>query len=328
MYYFINYLRTIATVLITNSHYSNIWPIADLAAGGLLGNILFFAASGFCLLNVKENFGKWYLKRIAKIYPVMIGFTLLAVLIGDYSLASWENALRLFLYPTNYIFLVWLMLSYIVFYVIAWLSKKYDKTIEISLAVVLGAWILTYFIFVDKSVYHIDDVSKPFILFLYFSSMLIGALFKKYVDKYEKTKAVNIILLFASSIVYFGSKIAFSKIQSIVFWQILNQLSVLVVLYFMFAVFIGLEDCFKKIPNWVNKAIKFVAGITLHIYIVQFVIIRRLEGLVFPVNFLVTTVAILALACVVYYAEFFIKKGIALLMDKIKGGKKNAESKD
>ena len=328
MYYFINYLRTIATILITNSHYSNIWPISDLAAGGLLGNILFFAASGFCLLNIKENFGKWYLKRIAKIYPVMIGFTLLAVLIGDYSLVGWKDALRLFLYPTNYIFLVWLMLSYIAFYFLAWLSKKYDKTIEISLSVLFGAWILTYFIFVDKSVYHIDDVSKPFILFLYFSSMLIGALFKKYIDKFGKIKAVNVILLFVGLIVYFGSKIAFSKIQSIVFWQILNQLSILVVLYFMFAVFIGLEDCFKKIPDWINKAVKFVAGITLHIYIVQFVIIRRLEGLIFPVNFLVTTVAILALACAVYYAEFFIKKGIALLIDKTKGKKENAESND
>ena len=328
MYYFINYLRTIATVLITNSHYSNIWPISDLAAGGLLGNILFFAASGFCLLNIKENFGKWYIKRIAKIYPVMIVFTLIAVLIGDYPLASWKDAVRLFLYPTNYIFLVWLMISYIVFYILAWLSKKYDKTIEISLSVLFGVWILTYFIFVDKSVYHIDDVEKPFILFLYFSGMLIGALFKKYIDQFGKIKAVNVILLFVSLIVYFGSKIAFSKTQSIVFWQILNQLSILVVLYFMFAVFIGLEDYFKKIPDWINKAVKFVAGITLHIYIVQFVIIRRLEGFIFPVNFLVTTVAILALACAVYYAEFFIKKGIALLIDKTKGKKENAESND
>ena len=326
MYYFINYLRTIATVLITNSHYSNIWPISDLAAGGLLGNILFFAASGFCLLNIKENFGKWYLKRIAKIWPVMIGFTLLTVLIGDYSLASWKDAVRLFLYPTNYIFLVWLMISYIAFYILAWLSKKYDKTIEISLSVLFGIWILTYFIFVDKSVYQIDDVEKPFILFLYFSSMLIGALFKKYIDNFGKIKAVNVILLFVSLIVYFGSKIAFSKIQSIVFWQILNQLSILVVLYFMFAVFIGLEDYFKKIPDWINKTVKFVAGITLHIYIVQFVIIRRLEGLIFPVNFLVTTAAILGLACVMYYAEFFIKQGILLLVGKIKGKKENAES--
>ena len=226
MYYFINYLRTIATVLITNSHYSNIWPIADLAAGGLLGNILFFAASGFCLFNVKENFGKWYLKRILKIYPVMIAFTLLAVAIGDYSLASGKDAVRLFLYPTNYIFLVWLMLSYIAFYVIAWLSKKYTKTPEIALITLVIAWILTYFIFVDKSVYHIDEVSKPFILFLYFSSMLIGALFKKHIEKFGKTKIVNVLFLGVSLVVYFGSKIAFSKIQSIVFWQILNQLSI------------------------------------------------------------------------------------------------------
>ena len=328
MYYFINYLRTIATVLITNSHYSNIWPIADLAAGGLLGNILFFATSGFCLFNIKENFGKWYLRRIVKIYPIMIIFTLLTVLIGDFSLTSGKEVVRLFLYPTNYIFLVWLMLSYVAFYVVAWLSQKYRKTTEIALAVVVGAWLLTYFIFVEKSSYHIDDVSKPFILFLYFSSMLIGALFKKHIDKFNKIKAINVVLLFVSLIVYFGSKIAFSKIQAIVFWQILNQLSILVTLYFMFAVFSGLEEGLKKLPSWLNKTVKFMAGITLHIYIVQFVLIRRLEGLVFPVNFLVTTVAILALACAVYYAEFFIKKGIALLIDKIKGKKENAESND
>lgn len=238
------------------------------------------------------------------------------------------DAVRLFLYPTNYIFLVWLMLCYVVFYVVAWLSKKYDKTTEITLVVVLAAWLFTYFIFMDKSVYHIDNVSKPFILFLYFSSMLIGALFKKYFDKVNKTKTVNIVLLVVSLIVYFGSKIAFSKIQVIVFWQILNQLSILAVLYFMFAVLAGLEDWLKKRPNWLNKTVKFVAGITLHIYIVQFVVIRRLQNIVFPINFLATTVAILALASAVYYAEYFIKQGILLLIDKIKGKKENAESSD
>ena len=94
MYNFVNYLRTIATVLITNSHYSNIWPIDDLAAGGLLGNILFFAVSGFCLFNIKENFLKWYLRRIGKIYPVMIVFTLLAVLMGYYPLSNAKDAVR------------------------------------------------------------------------------------------------------------------------------------------------------------------------------------------------------------------------------------------
>ena len=168
MYYFINYLRTIATVLITNSHYSNIWPISAMATGGLLGNILFFAASGFCLCNVKENFGKWYLKRFLRIYPVMAIFTLLTVLSGFYPLASWGDAVRLFLYPTNYIFLFWLMVLYVPFYLVAWLSKRYKNIMEITLAGILFAWLLVYLLFIDKSVYHIDNVEKPFIMFLYF----------------------------------------------------------------------------------------------------------------------------------------------------------------
>lgn len=325
MYYFINYLRAIATVLITNSHYGEIWPISDLAAGGLLGNILFFAASGFCLFHVKENFPKWYLKRILRIYPVVIFFTLLTVLIGDYSLSSGEDAVRLFLFPTNYIFLVWLMLLYVAFYVVAWMSTRFGKATEVVFAAVALAWLVVYLTCVDKSVYCIDDVSRPFILFLYFLSMLAGALFKKYADKFAVVSKRNVVLLFASLIVYFGSKIAFSKIQAIVFLQILNQFAILAVLYFMFAVFMGLEETLKKAPAWLNKAVGFLASITLHIYIVQFAVIRRLEGLVFPLNFVLTTSVILLLATALYFAEYFVRKGILCLINKIKGINKNGE---
>ena len=318
MYYFIHYLRALATLLITNSHYGQIWPIDDLAAGGMLGNILFFAASGFCLFNIKGNFGRWYLKRMVRIYPVMIVFTLLTVLLGQYPLATPVDALHLFLFPTNYVFLVWLMISYVAFYIVAWLSKKYANFTEYTLGVILIAWILTYFIFADKSVYHIDDVSKPFILFLYFSSMLIGALFKKHINYFKIVKAINVVFLFVSLIIYFGSKIAFSKIQSIAFWQILNQLSILAVLYFMLTVFTGIEDKLKKAPKWLNKSIEFIANITLHIYLVQFVIIRAFEKLVFPINLAITTMMIIAVASALYFAECYTRKGILLLVDKTK----------
>ena len=135
-------------------------------------------------------------------------------------------------------------------------------------------------------------------------------------------------MLLVSLVVYFGSKIAFSKIPSISFWQILNQFSILAVLYFTFAVFMGFENQIKKLPAWINKSVGFLAKMTLHIYLVQFVIIRRLESLPFPVNFLVTTAAILVAACAVYYVEYFIKKGISLLTDKVKGNRKNAKSND
>lgn len=324
MYAFIHYIRTVATILITNSHYSNVWPIEDLAMGGLLGNILFFAASGFCLFNVKGNFGEWYLKRFLRVYPVMIAFTLLTVLFGAYSLSSWQDALALFVFPTNYIFLVWLMVLYAAFYLIAWLAKKYENCIELALGIIVAAWLIVYFAFVDKSVYGIDDVSKPFILFLYFSAMLMGALFKKRVEEFKQFKGINVVWLLVSLVVYFGSKIAFSKVAAISFWQIANQISILFVLYFIFVVFIGLEEQLKKLPNWLNKTIEFFASITLHIYLVQFVVIRLLENLVFPLNFVATTAAILAAASALYFAEYFIRKGISHLTKK--GKDKHAES--
>ena len=134
MYAFIHYIRAIATVLITNSHYGEIWPISAMAAGGMLGNVLFFAASGFCLFKIKESFGKWYLKRFMRVYPVMILFTLLTILGGGYALHSWQDAVRLFVFPTNYVFLVWLMLAYVAFYWVAWFSKKYERFTELTLA--------------------------------------------------------------------------------------------------------------------------------------------------------------------------------------------------
>lgn len=318
MFYFINYLRAIATVLITNSHYSNIWPSSSLAVGGLLGNVLFFAASGFCLFNAKENFGKWYGKRALRVLPVMVLFTLFTVLIGQYSLDSGADAVRLFLFPTNYVFLVWLLLLYVPYYLVAHFSQKWEKCTETVLTAVAVAWLAVYCIFVDKSVYHIDDVSKPFILFLYFSSMLTGRLFKKYMDEFKQLKWWNVVLLFVSLVVYFGTKILFSKIAGIAFLQILNQLSILAVLYFLFATFIGLEEKLAKIPAWINNIVKFISSITLQIYIVQFVIIRALENLVFPLNLLATTVAILAVASVVYFVEYFIRKGIEQRLEKAK----------
>lgn len=326
MYYFINCLKAIATVLITNSHYAGIWPIADLAAGGLLGNILFFAASGFCLYNVRESFPKWYLKRILRIYPVMIFFTLLTAFMRDGVLPAKKDIFYLFVFPTKYIFLVWLMLLYVAFYLVAWFSKHFDKTTEAVFLGVALAWIAVYFACIDKSVYCIDDVGQPFILFLYFLSMLAGALFKKYFDRFRVLQKRNVVLLFVSLIVYLFSKLSFLEIQKIAFLQILNQISILAVLYFMFAVFMGLEEKLKKAPAWLNKSMGFIASITLHIYIVQFVVIRRLEGLIFPLNFIATTSMILLLAAVLYFAEYFVRKGILCLIDKTKRINNNGEA--
>lgn len=121
MFEFINYLKLIATVLITNSHFGNIWPVSAMASGGLLGNIIFFAVSGFLLFNIKDNFPKWFCKRFMRVYPAMAVFTLFAVAIGQYSMNGFDKAFRLFVYPTNYVFLVWLLVCYCIYYAIMYI---------------------------------------------------------------------------------------------------------------------------------------------------------------------------------------------------------------
>ena len=56
MIFFITFLRAFAACIITNSHYTGVYPLEIIANGGLIGNVLFFAVSGYCLANIKTNF--------------------------------------------------------------------------------------------------------------------------------------------------------------------------------------------------------------------------------------------------------------------------------
>lgn len=318
MFSFINYLRVIATVLITNSHYGTICPSSSMAIGGLLGNVLFFAASGFCLYKIKDGFGKWYVRRLAKILPIMILFTLFTVIIGIYPIRSWADFVRTFIYPSNYVFFLWICILYVPFYLVAYLSKKHDKALGISAIVVGVLWIIVYIAFIDKSAYVVDAAHGPFILFIYFSSMLLGAFMRKYMHKFAKIKWWNVLGTFLSLGAYFGSKYAFSRFTGILFLQIFNQFILLVALYFIFATFIGLEERLSKLNKKFNAVISFIAKLTLYIYLVQFVVIHYLDGLVFPLNFFVVTLGILACATALYFIEYYVKKGLSALVNKIK----------
>ena len=68
--------------------------------------------------------------------------------------------------------------------------------------------------------------------------MLMGALFRKHQSKVENGKLyLYIILLPISLVLYFGAKIAFVKINQIAPLQIVNQISILFVLYSIFSLF-------------------------------------------------------------------------------------------
>ena len=79
MIFFVTVLRALACLLITNSHYTGVYPTDLFASGGLIGDILFFAVSGYCLYNVKSNFAKWYGKRLWRIYITLIIITVIYI---------------------------------------------------------------------------------------------------------------------------------------------------------------------------------------------------------------------------------------------------------
>ena len=115
---FINFLRVLAAIFITNSHLTVVWPNSSIAIGGLLGDVLFFAVSGFCLTktdDISEKFIPWYGKRIICIYPSVLIITVVYSFLGYYKVST-ANLFQTFIYPTRYHFIASILFLYIVFY--------------------------------------------------------------------------------------------------------------------------------------------------------------------------------------------------------------------
>lgn len=341
MYFFITFLRAISAIIITNSHYTEVYPEQWnlLASGGLLGDVLFFAISGYCLTNVKLSFPKWMLKRITRIYPAVILITLVYCLLGFYMFpkqfdywvmiqdgavsVNWEAfsylgkfLLNHFIYPTRYHFVASIIVLYIPFYFIMKIKVLSDRLPAVILGC-FGLQLFVYIFFFDKSTYGIDNVYDNMIRFLFFISMLIGAYVRKNQDKFlNRSKAINYVLTGLLLVLYFFSKLFFTKYEQFAYLQILNQVILLALLYFMFVTFAGMENRLEKLPEKLKQVTAFLSTMTLEIYLVQVVIIKQFSKiLTFPLNWLVITATIILAAALLHFVS---KKIIAVIEKPLK----------
>lgn len=299
MIIYATFLRALAAILITNSHYTGVYPIELIANGGLLGDILFFALSGFVLVNIKGNFVKWYKKRILRIYPSIWIITAIYLLLGFYTFERW-SLVSYFIYPTYYHFIASIVVLYIPYYIVVKSKYLYKRILFIMLFTFI-IQLVVYILFYDKSYYHIDAVREPMIRFLFFQSMLLGLYFRQNHKKYvDSNKIMSWILLILSTGIYFMTKIVFSRIDALNQYQIINQITVFIVLYFMFKCFAGVNSHLEKMPGLIKLPADFIAKITLQIYAVQYVIIPNLAYLVFPINWVIITTTIIISAYMLY----------------------------
>lgn len=318
MIFFVTVLRALAAMIITNSHYVGVYPNDIIANGGLLGDVIFFAVSGFCLCNPKLSFPRWYGKRIVRVYPQALLITALYLAIGVY---IWGNFTPLgwFVYPTNFHFIASIMVLYIPFYFLMRIPKV-KAHIPAALAAVILAQLIVYIVFVDKTAYNVDTVRKPFIRFLFAAAMLIGVYFKVNLDKYRNKNHISnwILLVFAAG-AYFVSKILFSRYSALAPFQIINQYVLFFVLYMVFRCFAGIDGKLEALPIGLKKIIRILSEITLEIYVVQIGIIPFFAKLLpFPLNWLVLTSVILGGALVLHFVCDKLVAGSAYIIQKIK----------
>lgn len=300
MVFAITVLRALAAVLITNAHYTGVYPVDLIANGGLLGDVLFFAVSGYCLYNIKLPFFKWYGKRIYRVYPPVIMITLIYILFGAYSLKD-RSIIWWLVYPTNYHFVASIIILYIPYYFVMGVGRLRNR-LPIVMMFIGILWICIYAFIYDKSYYHIDNVYEPIVRILFFEAMLLGAWFRKNDNKIRnKIRLIDFAGTVVFICIYFGSKLMLVRYESLSGLQFINQIAIFTALYFIIRAVLGIDGKLKKMPDWLKWVITLISEITLEIYVVQYVLIDMLRGVsVFPVNWLILTISILFSAYILH----------------------------
>ncbi len=325
MIFFINFIRFLASCFITNAHYIGIYPTDYIAHGGIIGNILFFAVSGYCLYNIKLNFYKWYLKRVFRVYYPIIIITIIYSYIGYYNLSD-SGFIYNFIYPTNYTFLSAIVILYIPYYFFIKLKNRFtfisnDKYLKLLFCSLFIAFILIYIFLFDKSYYHIDDVNQLSVLPLYFESMIIGAWFRENENKFRNnSKRIYLLIILILFPLYFASKYFFNRHQEYSYFQIFNQLIVFSIMFFIFRYVMGIDSKLDNLPKLLKSIINYIAKITLEIYVVQHCIISFFVSinLPFPINWILLTLSIIAAASLLH---FFIELTIKIFNTLFKKAK-------
>ena len=303
----VDLLKVMASVFIVNSHFGSVWPVGQLAFGGLIGDCLFFMASGYCLygilIGMEYRFPRWYLERIIRVYPAVWISICVGLIIGLYRFGSFSDVFSIFIYPTPFHFVGSIMICYIVYYFAVTLCKKKGCSLLWIIIGVFGLHLLIYIFLYDKSYYHVDVVEENFIRFLYLESMMTGAVLKASDTIVAKVRNLHPVIKWGGVLffgcIYLATKQLFSHysgFETVSNFQIINQVTISIFVSFLFAVVLGEEDRIRKFSRPIIMAIYRIAALTLEIYVFHHYFIMLFGKMIFPVNVLLIVTSTLAAA--------------------------------
>lgn len=291
----IDILKFLAAILITNSHMDLLYAKYDfLATGGTIGDVLFFFCSGFTLFMKPfndgiTNFLNWYKRRINRIYPTVIAVALITCLFFNIN----TNIIDIFLQGGGW-FIQCIMLYYIIFYFIGLYAK--DKLYYIIVLISIASCI--WFFLLNRSLgFNMYGEEGGYLKWLLYSIyMLQGAIIGSNINRLTINPKKDIIMLFLCLICFYSFYILPRKIYAIEFLQIFNFIPLWgVVLYFY-------KVCSSNwIKNIYNKKIvyftvRFIGGLCLEIYLIQFYLFTDKMNNLFPLNLIIMFIIIIIAA--------------------------------
>lgn len=295
----IDFLKFLAMIFVTWSHFDALLPdnIHTIAAGGALGDALFFFCSGYTLsLGRFDGLINWYKRRINRIYPTVLMWAFISSLFFG---LEW-NA-KTIIINWEYWFLPCIMLYYFVFYYVHKFMWNNLKTLSIFLFVFVT--LISPFVFDTNSLTLYYEL--PFMFAGYFFFMLQGA-FMTRIDRSTIQSKVGSFSLFMLSflfiVLYYIIAYIFKNNPSICIVQTITLLPLLTSVYFLYRFSGGLfiERLFAM--RYIGRIITILSSLTLEVYIVQSCVINKIV-LSFPLNIPIIFILIIALAYVLKVAR-------------------------
>ena len=311
MFEFVIYLKALATILITNSHFDTIIQYHNCPWEEVLEIVSFFGYLGFVFRILKAEGqlswtgGAWYLHRLWRIYlPCVV-----AVLINTFyrymihiATPNLKEILGNIVNPTvGFWFVQAILVLYILYYITVRLLDNGTLSFKVVFITIGIIYTISYVLCVDKSYVSIERDSL-FKWIYYFAVMMLGFYCKKKKRSNAQNKVSLLIVCSAMFVIFYGLQFVIKRCTVLLPFQFIIHVEEVVFIYYITYLFENLEIFFIKIKHKtaISKIADSLAKITLEIYLIQMVVIDLCaEHLAFPLSFVVAVVGIYVYAIIV-----------------------------
>lgn len=291
---FIYFIKTIAVLMILNSHMGNLYPTSILSVGGSLGNTLFFLVSGYLLsTKVNDSFCEWMKSRMYRIYPPLWVCTGILFLVGNFKFTNFTDFAYRMLFPY---YTYWFIAAIIIVYALVWFVNRRGKLLYWMITAI-AIYIVWYVAFLDISVWSIEG-PYFFKYVFYFIVMLLGIILRRNISINKLTTKYGWCVLTALSMVaYIVTRGMVAFVDSTIPYQFVVHIATI-----LFGIcFFEAANCFEEEISCSKRVVnitKLIGNSTLEIYLLNYGIIEFAGGFGFPINILIAFIAAITLGII------------------------------